>query len=114
MKKEILKGPPPHQKFWCGGKKEKWQDLPCGGVIDEPATSLYNLTGDWRLGLRPEWDEQKCIQCGLCWVNCPDNAIGTKNGKRIKTDLNYCKGCGICAQICPVKAIKMVKEKMSE
>ena len=99
MKKEILKG-----------KKVKWQELPRGGIIDEPGASMYFKTGDWRLGLKPEWDPRKCIQCLFCWINCPDNAIMIKNKKRQKTNFNYCKGCGICTKVCPTQAIKMVKE----
>jgi pyruvate ferredoxin oxidoreductase delta subunit len=79
------------------------------GGLTEPASSKQNKTGSWR-SFRPVWNKEKCIQCGLCALYCPDNCILNKNGKRGKTDLEYCKGCGICAQVCPVKAIKMVKE----
>lgn len=100
MKKKILQG-----------QKGKWTELPAGGIIDEPKTSEYLKTGTWRSGKKPEWDEKKCIQCMLCWVNCPDNAIMAKNGQRKETDLDYCKGCGICEKVCPVSAIKMVSEE---
>lgn len=103
MKKNILKG-----------KKGKSSELPEGGIIDEPATSFYNQTGNWRFGERPFWDKSKCIQCLLCWINCPDGAILIKNQKRVETNLNYCKGCGICAEICPVKAIQMIKENKND
>lgn len=99
MKKNILKG-----------KKGGWHELPKGGIINKKATSLYNKTGNWRLGEKPFWNQKKCVQCLLCWINCPDNAIPIKKQKRGKTDLNYCKGCGICAEVCPFQAIKMIKE----
>jgi len=64
--------------------------------------------------MRPVWDKNKCVHCGLCAVYCPDNAIPVKDGKRLETNFDYCKGCGICARECPVKAIKMVEEKGDE
>ena len=97
MKKEIYK------------KKLKVKDLPLGGVIDEGKTSLNFHTGDWRTE-RPIRNNSKCDQCFICWVNCPDNAIISKNGKVLGINYNYCKGCGICAEECLKKAIKMVKE----
>jgi len=84
-------------------KKKK---LTIGAVIEEPGSSEKNKTGAWR-ALRPVIDYEKCTKCGICWVYCPDNAIG----KNLKVDYDYCKGCGICSSVCPVKAIKMVKEE---
>ena len=98
MKKDIFKN-----------KKIKAKDLPIAGIIDEPQTSKNFKTGNWRLQ-KPKIDEKKCINCLTCWVNCPDNAIKVKNGKRKEVNLDYCKGCGICAEVCPVKAIVMEKE----
>jgi len=79
-------------------------------TIKEPGNTVKNKTGSWRT-FRPVWDSKKCIQCGLCWVYCPDNAIPIKGKKRGKTDLNYCKGCLICVEACPVKAISARKEE---
>lgn len=81
-----------------------------GAVIDQPGCSKDYLTGAWR-NQRPIWNSEKCIHCGLCKQNCPEDCIIWQNNKRGKTDLKYCKGCGICAQVCPVKAIQMKDEK---
>ena len=83
------------------------------GILDK-GTSVVNKTGTWK-DKKPVWDEKKCIQCMICYVNCPENCINVikdKQGniKRDKTNLDYCKGCGICANVCPVKCIKMVEE----
>jgi len=89
-----------------------WKELPAGCLIDEAATSLRFKTGDWR-SMRPVWNEEKCIHCLFCWINCPDSAIKVENEKITGIDYNYCKGCGICAEVCPPKAsaIEMIREE---
>jgi 2-oxoacid:acceptor oxidoreductase delta subunit (pyruvate/2-ketoisovalerate family) len=57
--------------------------------------------------VRPVIDRQKCTDCRLCHLYCPDGAI---DHQAISVDLDYCTGCGICAQVCPVKAVTLVGE----
>ena len=69
------------------------------------------IPGDYKVKIRKNAryvDEKKCTGCELCWLYCPDAAIG--KDKPPKIDYKYCKGCGICANECPVKAIIMVAE----
>jgi pyruvate ferredoxin oxidoreductase delta subunit len=66
-------------------------------------------TGLWRLK-RPEQDRAKCTRCLMCWLYCPEAAIGRDEHDNVFVRYDYCKGCGICETVCPVKAIKMVKE----
>jgi len=70
-------------------------------------------TGDWRLGEKPVWHSETCIQCLFCWVSCPDASVTLKDGKMTGFDYKHCKGCGICAHECPTKpkkSISMEKE----
>jgi 2-oxoacid:acceptor oxidoreductase delta subunit (pyruvate/2-ketoisovalerate family) len=78
-----------------------------GAVISEAGSTVSNETGSWR-SVRPVIDYEKCINCMMCWLYCPEPAIS--NEKPPKIDYRYCKGCGICANECPVKVIKMVEE----
>ena len=64
----------------------------------------WNKTGTWR-NMKPVRDMEKCIQCGLCKIFCPDFSIDKE-----AIDYDYCKGCGICAEECSKGAIEMVKE----
>lgn len=88
-----------------------WKELPLGGIIPEPATSVMYRTGSWRLE-RPIFDPQKCVQCLMCWLVCPDSAIILENGKVVGIDYDHCKGCGLCTLQCPprAKALTMVLE----
>lgn len=89
--------------------KLSYKEIPLGGLITETGSSRKFKTGDWR-SFRPVWNKDKCINCMICVVFCPENCIPTKQDKRGETNLEYCKGCGICAVECPVKCIKMVEE----
>lgn len=85
-----------------------WTELSPGCVV-RPGSTRDNLTGDWRSTL-PVMQKERCIQCGLCWVFCPDAAQIQDSDGFFSVDLDYCKGCGICAKECPTGAIHMEKE----
>ena len=76
--------------------------------IAEPGSSLANLTGTWRTE-KPVFLNQKCTDCKLCIILCPDGVVFSVN-KIYQVNLDYCKGCGICAEECPAKDIQMVCE----
>ncbi len=67
------------------------------------------ITGNWRF-LRPVIDQEKCTQCRVCDIYCPDACI-TPDPAGFTVNLKYCKGCGICWTECPVQgAITPVPE----
>lgn len=88
-----------------------WKDIPIGGVIGQGGTAQQYETGGWR-NVRPIHSKEKCINCLICWLYCPDAAVIVENGKVLGMDLDHCKGCGICAKECPSKvhAIEMLDE----
>lgn len=49
-------------------------------------------------------DQQKCVNCNMCVMVCPFNAIGSANGCNYKCDA--CGGKERCAQACYHGAIK--------
>ena len=56
----------------------------------------------------PEFDTEKCIGCGRCYVSCYDGAhqaISWDEENRKPSCDNKCVGCHLCALVCPVKAI---------
>lgn len=88
---------------WTSGQFPRGAVIPVGGNSEEYST------GGWRAE-RPYRDDEKCTQCLLCWVFCPDTSVLVKDEKVIGFDFEHCKGCGICANECPSDAIEMVPE----
>jgi pyruvate ferredoxin oxidoreductase delta subunit len=95
-------------------KKETWKELTIGTINLDAGNSVKNLTGSWRSGKKPQFIEEKCIQCFFCWLYCPHSAILVEGDKVKGINYDYCTGCGICSVECPPKekAIVMVKEEM--
>ncbi|MEN2998765.1 MAG: pyruvate synthase subunit PorD [Brevinematia bacterium] len=73
-------------------------------------TSVRNKTGGWRT-FKPILNKDKCVDCMICWLYCPDDSVVVQGGKMLGFDYDYCKGCGVCANVCPKGAIDMVSEK---
>ena len=90
-------------------EKPGWKSLPIAAVVPEPGSSLKYKTGDWR-AFRPIVEKEKCVNCLICWIYCPDSSI-MRREKWVEINYDYCKGCGICARECPTKAITMTEEK---
>jgi len=67
-------------------------------------------TGSWRIQ-RPVLDPEKCNNCLICWLFCPEGSIRRGKGC-VSIDLAFCKGCGICARECPRQALRMVDEAL--
>ena len=84
-----------------------WKEMPIGGMVIQPASSLEFKTGDWKT-FQPEIDLEKCTRCCRCVIFCPDGSIHLMDDD-LKVDGDFCKGCGICAKECPVNAIEMLR-----
>jgi pyruvate ferredoxin oxidoreductase delta subunit len=89
----------------------KWQELEVGGSIVDPGSARYNRTGDWR-SIRPEWDFDKCVKCGVCAIFCPEGCIEMKADGYPHADMEYCKGCTICAVECWTGCIDTKEEEV--
>lgn len=56
---------------------------------------------------RPVFDEEKCVQCGVCADNCPTEAIELTDYPVV--DLNGCIRCYCCQELCSYQAVKIKK-----
>lgn len=90
-----------------------YSDPPAGAIIPVGGNAPLYPTGTWR-SERPDWSEDKCTHCMICWLYCPDNSIEVSDGKMTGIDMVHCKGCGICKVECPKDAIEMVPEHDSK
>ena len=86
-----------------------WKEIPIGGILLEPGSSARYKTGEWR-AWRPVFNPEKCVNCMLCWLFCPDSSILVREEKVEGVDYYHCKGCGICAHECPTGALEMKPE----
>ena len=86
-----------------------WGELAPGGAVD-PREAPRVRTGAWRTGLVPRVDLDRCVNCLLCWIYCPDSAVSLDGTTFVGFDEDLCKGCAICVEVCPTKAIRMEAE----
>ena len=96
-------------------KPKNWDEIAIGGLVEVGGNAHDYKTGGWRT-YRPIWDKDKCTQCLLCWIYCPDSSWIIKDKAIVGVNLDHCKGCGICAVECPpkIQAITMVLENEVE
>ncbi len=98
-----------------GSDYDNWKpsDMPVGYVCPQSGTSTNCYTGGWR-SMRPVWDSEKCTNCMLCWVYCPDSSVSVKDGAMTGIDLYHCKGCGVCVQECKFGALELIPEAQAQ
>jgi 2-oxoacid:acceptor oxidoreductase delta subunit (pyruvate/2-ketoisovalerate family) len=87
-----------------------WDELEPGGAV-LPAAAPRVRTGGWRTGVKPAVELERCVNCLLCWLHCPDSAVVLDGTEFTGFDYDICKGCEICAAVCPVEAITMIPEE---
>ncbi len=62
----------------------------------------------------PKFDFKKCIKCGKCAQNCPENAIVFVQEKNPFFIPDQCIGCRACKIVCPTGAISESKQVIGE
>jgi len=54
----------------------------------------------------PQFNLERCTQCGVCVSDCPEEALEMQsNGPAFKSPVN-CTYCTLCEQVCPTGAIR--------
>ncbi len=91
-----------------------YNSAPLGGVLPTPGNTAHNDLHTSRTGWMPVLDRDKCIDCGMCDMVCPDLCLVwsthvDEDGKPGVTldgvDYQYCKGCMRCVETCSTGAM---------
>ncbi len=59
----------------------------------------------------PDWDKERCVRCGVCYVYCPTGAIARLEDGYFEAEKDICSSCGICHRECWFGVISMVEEE---
>jgi pyruvate ferredoxin oxidoreductase delta subunit len=97
-------------------EKMTWEEMPEGAVIPTAGNSKEYKTGNW-VPKKLIFNKETCINCGLCWPVCPDDAIILDStGTMVGVDYDHCKDCGLCVKACPTnpKSLYFVDEAPKE
>ena len=96
-----------------------YRTAPQGGVLPLPGNTVHNDLCTSRTGWIPVLDADKCIDCGMCDMVCPDlclvwsthaGADGIPTVKLDGIDYQYCKGCMRCVETCSTLAMTRQQE----
>ncbi|MBI4295119.1 MAG: 2-oxoacid:acceptor oxidoreductase family protein [Chloroflexi bacterium] len=97
-----------------------YANAPLGGIIVNPGNTANKDLSASRQGIFPLYHRDRCIDCGLCTMTCPDYVFVWDKGQDKKgrpamvlrgPNYQYCKGCLKCVEICPVEALTMECER---
>ena len=78
------------------------------GVNDIQYCVSIGIKGDKHI-TKAKIDSSKCIKCGNCFNNCPNDAIYSS----IIVDNKKCIGCSACEKKCPTGAITMEEKDVN-
>ncbi len=86
-------------------------------ITEEYPLVRPDIPSQWRGDFA--YEREKCIACGICVMECPNEAIylaktKDENNKNIPTaykiNLAHCLSCGFCVESCPTKCIHFTTE----
>lgn len=55
----------------------------------------------------------KCVSCGVCTVNCPQEALSLQNNRILQIDRQKCRSCFTCTDVCTTGALGIYGKQMT-
>lgn len=109
----------PYQEYSEVKREWGWDNAPMGGVNTIPGSTVTNDLTASREGFVPVFNQEKCINCGLCDSTCPDMVYQFEEGEfrgkpamvNLGPDYHHCKGCLRCVEVCPTDALTEGRER---
>lgn len=105
--------------FAPAGPQFGYLNAPLGGAIVNPGNSVLKDLSASRQGFLPAFRRDKCVDCALCELVCPDLCFVWRDNPDPKArvrrvlvgiDYQYCKGCLKCVEVCPTAALAAERE----
>lgn len=90
-------------------KREKGRK---GSIQGNIKSTFVSLLYDPFRKTKKFYADDKCVSCGICAKNCPDNAIEMQNGKPVWVK-SKCQHCTACINRCPKKSIQYGKATLT-
>jgi len=83
-----------------------------GGISTAPAFLVRNF-GKY-FTIRPRINQEKCIRCGACHLNCSPQAVEKLADGSFRINEEKCILCYCCRELCPNDAVDMKKSLMAK
>lgn len=93
-------------------KEVKMKFKPSSGGISTAPAFITRHFGKL-FTIRPQINQEKCIRCGACYLNCSPHAVEQAEDGSFRINPEKCILCYCCRELCPNDAVEMKKSLMA-
>jgi len=80
-----------------------------GGALKNMGMGLASRRGKLAIhaSIKHQVDTERCISCGTCIAQCPEQAISFNQDQKAEINYDLCISCSKCISVCPQSAIRI-------